>query len=75
MTQQVANQELLNQQTLSLPSESYVVNDIVGKKLREDLWKCAQKSEELQAYRWYFPSYTVTEDWEKKKRRTEKVNG
>lgn len=34
---QAANQELLNQQTLSLSSESYVVNDIAGKKLREDL--------------------------------------
>ena len=64
---QAANQELLNQQTLFLPSESSVVNDIAGKKLREDLWKCAKQVKNYRSTDGIFPSYTVTEDWGKKK--------
>ena len=65
---QAANQELLNQQTLFLPSESSVVNDIAGKKLREDLWKCAKQVKNYRSTDGIFPSYTVTEDWGKKKK-------
>ena len=74
---QAANQELLNQQTLSLPSESSVVNDIAGKKFREDLSKCVKKVKNCRSTDGIFPSYIVTEGWGggRKKTRTEKVNG
>ena len=58
---QAANQELLNQQTLSLPSKSSVVNDIAGKKFREDLSKCVKKVKNYRSTDGIFPSYTVTE--------------
>lgn len=72
---QATDQDLLNQQTLSLPSESFVVNDIAEKKLRSALWECVKKVKHFKPTDDTFPLHIITNDWNNRGKRTKMVNG